>query len=288
MSEPSKRGSNGGNARAAKLSKEERSLIASNAAKKRWAKKNEKPYLGPVIQTVGGYDNRVTEIKIGPIPEEMTIAVPPPAHSYQINEGSNHCPACAMGQSLEKGEGTHLLATVEHPAYSLPVESQSAEDTVVIPEPPAPPAKPSKRQAKPMPKEFKTASSYAEKRLLQAVKEKADHVGEIEKHTNCIRKLDTEISELVPIIKALGGKIDVQAGPQQQPYPNPSYQHSFPPIPSVLEDNTPSIDPALYRANAGPMPATSSQIPPPELIPGVAIAGTEELNFDPRLEGRWV
>jgi hypothetical protein len=41
MSEPSKRGSNGGNARAAKLTPEERSKIAKAAAAKRWAKKEE-------------------------------------------------------------------------------------------------------------------------------------------------------------------------------------------------------------------------------------------------------
>ena len=148
--------------------------------------------------------------------------------------------------------------------------------------------KPAKRQAKPMPREFKTASSYAEKRLLQAVKEKADHVGEIEKHTNAIRKLDTEISELVPIIRALGGKIDTQAGPQQQFNPNPSYQHSFPPIPSQLEENTPSIDPALFHANSGPVPKTASMNQNPIMIPGAPIGGTEELNYSPEADIRWV
>ena len=41
MSEPSARGSNGGNARAAKLTKEQRSAIAVMAAKKRWGKPKE-------------------------------------------------------------------------------------------------------------------------------------------------------------------------------------------------------------------------------------------------------
>jgi hypothetical protein len=41
MSEPAKRGSNGGNARAAKLTKEQRSDIAKKAAQKRWGKLKE-------------------------------------------------------------------------------------------------------------------------------------------------------------------------------------------------------------------------------------------------------
>lgn len=184
-------------------------------------------------------------------------------------------------------EEKHILA-MEDNVVTVPIAIQEADTTVAAPAPPAPSPKPSKRQAKPMPREFKTASSYAEKRLLQAVKEKADHVGEIEKHTNAIRKLDTEISELVPIIRALGGKIDTQAGPQQQFNPNPSYQHSFPPIPSQLEENTPSIDPALFHANSGPVPKTASMNQNPIMIPGAPIGGTEELNYSPEADIRWV
>ena len=49
MAEATKRGSNGGNARAEKLTKEQRSAIAKNAAAKRWAKPkdNPKPLIDP-------------------------------------------------------------------------------------------------------------------------------------------------------------------------------------------------------------------------------------------------
>jgi hypothetical protein len=30
------------------------------------------------------------------------------------SRANKHCPACAFGQSLDAGEGTHLLGTVEH------------------------------------------------------------------------------------------------------------------------------------------------------------------------------
>lgn len=283
------KGSRGGNARAAKLTKEQRSAIAKQAAAKRWAKKDaptalESPkFPGMIAQTVGGYDNRVTEIRIGPIPEELVISVPstaPDTTLIPIEIQENHCPACLNGQSLEKGEGTHIIATVEHPV-TLPMAGKDTETDVPIPAAPAPPTKQAKRQAKPMPKEFKTASSFAEKRLLQFIKEKADHIGEIEKHSNAIKKCDAEISELVPIIRALGGKIDMQAG-QQQSYQNPAYRPPYQPNPFDSERDGPSIDPALYTANRGPVSAMAAPIPPPELIPGVITGGTEELGYDPR------
>ena len=50
MTESTVRGANGGNARAAKLSKEQRSNIAKQAAAKRWANKDEpKPLIDPEI-----------------------------------------------------------------------------------------------------------------------------------------------------------------------------------------------------------------------------------------------
>ena len=264
MSEPSIRGQNGGNARKEKLSPERRSEIAKEAAKKRWEKKVEtSPNAEPFAD----------------LPVQESHPIPSEPQEY-------HCPACTMGQSLEKGEGTHILATVEHPV-TLPAESQDTEATVSVPTLPVAPTKPPKRQAKPMPKEFKTASSYAEKRLLQAVKEKADHVGEIEKHTNAIRKLDTEIGELVPIIRALGGKVDAQAGPQLS-YPTPSYAPPHPVMPDDPYPNLPAIDPALYNANRGPIPAMSGPIAPPELVPGMPTGGAEDLNYAPGADVRWL
>lgn len=69
------------------------------------------------------------------------------------------------------------------------------------PEPPPPPpvevAKPVKRKARPMPKAFKGASSYAEKRLAEAIKERAEAMGKV-------AALNAEIPSLVQIIRALG------------------------------------------------------------------------------------
>ena len=89
---------------------------------------------------------------------------------------------------------------------------------------PIPPQKPTKRITKPMPQEFKKASSYAEKRLPEAIKEKSKHVG-------AVASLDAEINDLVRVIKALGGTVDPQAAGQQPSYFNPSYRPPFQPIP---------------------------------------------------------
>lgn len=41
-------------------------------------------------------------------------------------EANGHCPACANGQDLSKGEGTHREGTVEHPAEPSPAPSGDA------------------------------------------------------------------------------------------------------------------------------------------------------------------
>ena len=186
-----KRGSSGGRKRAEKLSKEQRAKIASDAAKARWAKKKAQPD-GPEVITMTYLNSKTGETSE---PSPTTELAPLPDVSDE-----KHCPACLAGQSLEEGEGTHILATIEHPV-TLPAAFADAETVLSVPEPPAAPQKP-KRQAKPMPKEFKSASSYAEKRLPQAIKEKSDHVG-------AVARLDAEINDLVRVIKALGGNVEV-------------------------------------------------------------------------------
>ena len=99
----------------------------------------------------------------------------------------------------------------------------------IEPEPPPPPvevAKPVKRKARPMPKAFKGASSYAEKRLAEAIKERAEAMGKV-------AALNAEIPSLVQIIRALGSSnvpiqqmtmpVDMGMQPMQvqQPYPMP-------------------------------------------------------------------
>jgi hypothetical protein len=271
MPDEAKRGANGGNARAAKLTPGERSKIAKAAAAKRWAREGKEE----TIDALKKADTEWLNNQIDILPKVTTTITPNIGKGTVINlEHPKHCPACAMGQILEKGEGTHVLLTVEHPVDPGPaVEGKGTEADVSVTAAPAPPAKPTKRQSKPMPKEFKTASSYAEKRLPQAIKEKSDHVG-------AVARLDAEINDLVRVIKALGGTVDPQAG--QQNYPNPSYRPPYQPNPFDSERDGPSIDPALYSANRGQVPAITSSIPPPELIPGVITGGTEELGYDPR------
>lgn len=199
MAEESKRGASGGNARALKLSKEQRSAIAKEAAKRRWDAKR-----------------KADADKADPSSDSWEVPDPPVNESTpNPDNGEKHCPACLAGESLEEGEGTHILATVEHPV-TLPAAFQDAEATVILPAPPAPPQKPPKRQSKPMPKELKTASSYAEKRLPQAIKEKADLLVEVARR-------EAEIQELTRVIQALGGQspVGIPSGPT---YPNPAYQ----------------------------------------------------------------
>jgi len=187
---PEKRGSKGGIARKNNLSKEQRSAIAKLAAQKRWSKKDV-----PVAEVQTLPDPKViTGVTITSNGTESVVTVD------VESSDEKHCPACLAGQSLEEGEGIHILATVEHPV-TLPAAFADAETVLSAPVPPAAPQKP-KRQAKPMPKEFKSASSYAEKRLPQAIKEKSDHVG-------AVARLDAEINDLVRVIKALGGNVEV-------------------------------------------------------------------------------
>jgi hypothetical protein len=234
MTEETKRGSNGGTARAAKLSKDKRSAIAKAAAVKRWAKKDV-PLDEIKNLPEGGVITGVTISSGGPYTEsKVTVDV----QSSPDPSEPKHCPACLNGQSLEEGEGTHILATVEHP-ITLPAAFQEAEASVTIATPPPVSAKPSKRQAKPMPKEFKSASSYAEKRLPQAIKEKSEAVA-------IVAAREAEINDLMRVIKALGGAVEPQTAhgypntsynppytPPQLPPPYPEYQQPAPVMPVV-------------------------------------------------------
>lgn len=212
------------------------------------------------------------------IPVTTTPTILSPTYTFP-----KRCPACLAGQSLEKGEGTHVIGTSEHPIHPTPTPSEPPP--IFIPPPtiqtlPDKAQKASKRQAKPIPKEFKSASSYAERRLPQAIKEKSDHVGSV-------ARLDAEINDLVRVIRALGGNVDPQAV-QPQNYPNPVYnpnagapympQFPQPTIPDAMHE-APGIDPALYQANSGPVPRANFGGQQAEMIPGTPSGGTEELPW---------
>jgi hypothetical protein len=262
MSEPSVRGANGRNARAAKLTPEERSKIAKAAAAKRWAKKDEKLPLVPKYVTDGV--NAIAEA----LKESLKTAIP---SSFSIQE--NHCPACAMGQSLEKGEGTHVLLTVEHPTLADPVPTIPTPP----PQPTAAPQPQRKRSSKPMPKAFKGASSYAEKRLAEAIKERAEFMGRV-------AALNAEIPSLVQVIRALGTSTippeALQSYPMQMPNYGPAETH-YRPSADPMQNLPNPIDPALYAVNSGPLPGLVPAAANAPIIPNTSAGGAMELDYTP-------
>jgi hypothetical protein len=278
------RGSNGGKKRAEKLSKQQRSSIAREAAKKRWSKDKgqAKPETGATVTATIIGD--VTPVNI--VSDEVYTSSPtitPIAEPPEEKE-PKHCPACLAGESLEEGEGTHILATVEHPVRALN-HFPSVIELPKQPESPIPLQTTRKRQAKPMPKAFKGASSYAEKRLAEALKERAEYMGRV-------AALNAEIPSLVSVIVALGGTVDPQAG-QMQTYqaPNGAYQpngaqapqyppnFSFPPAQPAIPNEPGGIDPALYQANNVPIPKFGPSVQQAEMVPGTPTGGTEELPW---------
>ena len=263
MSEETKRGSNGGAARAAKLSKEKRSAIAKDAAKKRWGKKKE------VTEKTNTSSNGIAETF-----NDAPIPMPPPTTPESPKEF--HCPSCIGGNPLE--HGLHIAGTIEHPFTPVPAQIVDSPP-VFVEAAPAPIQKPVKRQPRPMPKEFKTASSYAERRLPLAIKEKSEHVG-------AVAKLDAEINDLVRVIKALGGTVDAQA--QQPMYQQQTYYPSTPQMPYQAAQGQlpvdPGIDPALFQANMGPVPGLNPDTPKVPVIPNTSLGGAMDLDYVPRDE----
>jgi hypothetical protein len=254
MTEPSARGSNGGKARKEKLSPERRKEIGKLAAAKRWAKKVETaPNAEPFAD----------------LPVQESHPIPSETQEY-------HCPACLNGQTLEKGEGTHVLATVEHPAYSLP--------TTTVPTPLPEPPKTIQRRRKPMVKEFGKAYSRAEKLLEEALKKRSEAV-------KIIIACNEDIPMYVNVIKSLGGTVDPQAmravdirsldvtsaAQNMNLYQPPQYQHPHT-IPS--QDVNP-IDPALYATNTNPLPGLSPAIANAPVVLNKPLGGAIDLGYTP-------
>jgi hypothetical protein len=245
------RGSSGGKKRAESLSKEERSAIASAAAKARWAKK-KKSIVAIEISNGGLGEETIATAVLGDGSEISLLPI-------VSDPEEKHCPACLAGESLEEGEGEHILGTVEHPV-TLPAAFADAETTVAVPEPPTTPPKHPKRQAKPMPAELKKASSYAERRLPKAVQEKADLIVELAKR-------ETEIQELVRVLQALGGQVPAGIPPQRA-----SYQPQLPPQYPEYQQNPIGVSypPPVQTATPVDIPAT-----PRRMIAG----GARALDF---------
>lgn len=248
------RGSKGGTARAAKLSPEARSAIAKEAAKRRWSKA-KKSADAPMS-----------------VPESAT-PLPPD------NPQEHHCPACAAGEPL--GQGTHVAGSLEHPFTPVPAQLNTGTPVLVDPTPvevPQKSAKPTPR--KNLPKQFKEASSYAERRLPLAIKEKAKLVA-------ALTEKEAEINELLRVIRVLGSPSEAYAAqqsiPQYQPAAYPPQFQSYPTAPSgVSLPDTQVIDPNLYQANAGPVPSAGGPAVRTSIIPNTSQGGAMDLDYTPR------
>jgi hypothetical protein len=279
MTAESKRGSNGGNARAEKLTKEQRSEIAKAAAAKRWGKKEEKPLLDPEYTKI--VDHIATGIKksLDGILQENGL----------LSEGEVlHGDIYPTYGGIERGSIPIVMPNVTSPIQATPEPP---------PQPPAPvptvtptpasvaPPKPARRQAKPIPKAFKGASSYAGKRLAEAIRERAEAMGKV-------AMLNAEIPSLVQIIRALGmtpnmeGFQDFTAQmPSMYPQPiNGMTPNSFAP-PSDPYSNAPNpIDPALYATNAAPVTGLAPAVQHAPLIPNTSLGGAVDLGYVPEEE----
>lgn len=222
MKNGSKRGANGGDARAAKLSKEQRSKIAKDAASARWAKKKG---TGADVQVVG----------------DVT-----PVNLYSDKEYTSKS----------------VIVDEIPAAPPAPVEQAIPPS---IPNAPKPEKRSTKRKAR-LPKEFGAAHSYAEKRLADAIKERAEAMGRV-------AALNAEIPSLVQIIKALKS-----TEPPVPSFPNPQAYQTVPmPIAS-------GIDPSLQAGNI----ITQANIPPTPLAHGGAVdfeGAQQELPEDAFLSG---
>ena len=293
MTKENKRGSNGGVARAANLPKEKRTSIASEAAKKRWAevrRVKELPYLSnatvlePLIE--------LPELEVVPITKPSIPPSPPPPvyapPTTQEPPEEKHCPVCMIGQSLSKGEGTHVLDTVEHPA-TLPTPLEDPDTSVDLPLLPQKPHKPTpaERGRSRASKEKPVAKVYKQA-LMIAEKEYAETVEELVYHEEMAARKKSNLPRIIQTIKALGGTIDPQAI-EPQNYPNPSYNpysgvphiplhFPQPTTPDLMQDSH-GIDPALYQANSGPVPRSSLATQQAEMVAGVVTGGTEELDW---------
>ena len=308
MAETNKRGSNGGNARAEKLTKEQRSEIAKNAAQRRWAKPKEEPTAMDIVPSeLKPFAIRAEVIQpqkeYATVPSQPEpIPTPPDTFTPPGGGGRKRCFACLSGQDIDSGR--HILGTVDHPvgAVIAPIQPpQEAVSKIQVVTPQEKPQKAPKRPTRPMPKEFKGASSYADKRLAEAIKERAEAMGKV-------AALNAEIPSLVAIIRALGGTPNVgdmaayAPMPYQQPYPQqPMYQNGTPPIfaPQGVEParDAQAIDPGLYAANSGPLPGLVPAAANAPLIPNTSAGGAMDLDYQPepqegpglpRMGGGWV
>jgi hypothetical protein len=268
----SKRGSNGGTARAAKLTKEQRSAIAKAAAAKRWAKK----------------DN------------------PQPVNGASVDDGIHAEDFGLQGTvyptygSIERGS----MPMVEH-NITLPLATQpvpSPPPPIYVP-PPAPiPAAPEptnvpQRRTEPTPAERgrkraskgKPVSKVYGQALATANREYDETVEELAYHDEMAARLKSKLPRLINTIRALGGTIDPQASIIEayqvaaQPHNTMPYQQAPYQQPQVESFPAPqnNIDPALYQANSNPLPGLAPALANAPVITNKPLGGAIDLDFVP-------
>ena len=132
-----------------------------------------------------------------------------------------HCPACAAGLNLERGEGSHIMPSAEHP---IPAPQSANPNSALHPNP--------------MPKEFNTALVAAERRLAKAIEERA-------KAANAWAVLQAEIPFLERTIAVLRGH-PVTLPPAAVP----NFASTFP-LPNSWEKPAVQHQPQISKAQGG-------------------------------------
>ena len=259
MTESTVRGANGGNARAAKLTKEQRSNIAKQAAAKRWAKpKEENPLVNPEIT------DAVNHIAKGLKRSIVDI----------LHENGLH----TDNEILVAKPPSNAPLLISGPTMAVPFIYKE-EPKPTSPEPPKPP----KSRRKPMVKEFGKAYSRAEKLLEEALKKRSEAV-------KIIIACNEDIPMYVNVIKSLGGTVDPQAMRSVDirslngngAIPNMTYQQpQYQPQAEQITAAPNNIDPALFGANSNPLPGLAPALANAPVVANKPLGGAIDLDFVP-------
>jgi hypothetical protein len=248
MTESTVRGANGGNARAAKLSKEQRSNIAKQAAAKRWGKKD----------TASGAGYASIE------PQTIITTFPDQPKEYVV------VPYVAPAVPMQ------IASVPEQPAIYIPHPP--------APTPPAPePPKPPKSRRKPMVKEFGKAYSRAEKLLEEALKKRSEAVKiiiacneDIPMYVNVIKSLGGTVDP-----QAMRS-VDIRSLNGNGAIPNMTYQQpQYQPQAEQITAAPNNIDPALFQANSNPLPGLAPALANAPVVANKPLGGAIDLDFVP-------
>jgi hypothetical protein len=249
-----KRGSNGGNARSSKLTKEQRSEIARTAAAKRWSKKSDKP-----VNVGLSYVNS----KTGETSEASPTLI-------VINESPSPIPIPFI---YKEEPNTQPITTIE----PIPVAPQALRVT------------PSEKGRKRASKENQTVSKVYRQALSTAEKEYEETAEKLAYHDEMAARLKARMPRLIQTIRALGGTIDPQVSMQSYPmqsFNTPMQDFSDParmnqpyqPMPTIEQN---PIDPALYRTNSNPLPGLVPAAQNAPMVPNTSIGGAMDLDYSP-------